>query len=45
VYSVTVLVIVFFLGDGKSTGTNLVDQPIYNTVMYIYINWFVRMVN
>jgi hypothetical protein len=40
-----VLYIVFLHGDGKSTGTNLDDQPMNNTVMYIYIKWFVRMVN
>ena len=43
--SITVLCIVVLHGDGKSTGTNLDDQPMYNTVMYIYIKWFVRMLN
>ena len=44
-YSITVLCIGFLDGDGKSTGTNIDDQPMYNTVMYIYIKWFVTMVN
>ena len=44
-YSITVSVIVYLHGDRKSTGTNLVDHPMYNTAMYIYRKWFVRMVN
>ena len=44
-YSITVLCIVFLHGDGKSTGTNLDYQPMYNIVMYIYIKGFVRMIN
>ena len=44
-YSIHVWCNIFLHSDRKSTGTSLDNQPMHNTVMYIYIKWFVRMIN